>query len=928
MRCLALHCSLILGLLLLSALAYQEVDPAPAGLIFQTPDQPGLDATPPPPATGREPKTVGPIAPAGTQPTGALSGRIVFTSAGHGWAWSGSAWSLGRGVLNEMNEDYGNLDQMSLFAYYCFNAGATVVPLRPIGNQTNEVVLDNGSPGVSYSGAWSTSSSTVFYGQAGDPAPYRYASASATESAVASYVPTIPAAGAYPVYTWVLHSSNRTNQLYRIRHTGGEAQVRVPHQLVGNGWVYLGTYQFNAGSNATNGAVLISNFVPGGGAAVVIADAIRFGNGLGSINRGGGVSNYPREEECARYWVQHSLGVGQSASIYDLSGYSDDSDNVGTPPRMAAEMNRESSGSLFQRVLVSFHSNASGATPATARGVVGLYNDPTLSADVAPNSNTPNQGQLAYLLGKEVNDDLAALTSSLEIAWHNRGTSVTYARSDYAFGEINNNALNGEMDATIVEVAFHDNAEDAKLLRDPKARNWVARACYQGLLRYFNQFDAAPLVFLPEPPVNVRATATGNGILLGWSVPVAQSGSGAATGFVVYRSSDGYGFGDPVGVAGAGATLFLVTNLPANTAFYFRVAATNAGGESLPSETVGCRRASNTALRRALIVNAFDRFDRTLNLRQTPSSRNYQPPGHGGNSGTMERVLPHRNNAFSYVVPHGQAISAYGQPFDSCQNEAVANGQVNLAAYGSVIWCCGNESTADETFNAAEQSRLTAYSAAGGNLFVSGSEIAWDLDRDSGPTSADRSFLRSTLHAALNGNTNDDSGSYTFAPVAGSIFAGNATGQFDNGSSGLYAVGYPDVLTPQGAGAAAALSYPGLGHGAAAVQYDGSAGGGRVVLLGFPFETITSASLRQEMLADALKFFRLPVRFTAVERLAPNQVRLTLAGEPGVTYAFHSSTNLTSWAPLTQLLNTNGAATLTDSTFGNVRRFYRATALP
>jgi hypothetical protein len=43
---------------------------------------------------------------------------------------------------------------------------------------------------------------------------------------------------------------------YRIRHTGGEAQVRVPHNMVGSGWVYLGAYEFNAGSNATNGAVL------------------------------------------------------------------------------------------------------------------------------------------------------------------------------------------------------------------------------------------------------------------------------------------------------------------------------------------------------------------------------------------------------------------------------------------------------------------------------------------------------------------------------------------------------------------------------------------------------------------------------------------------------------------------------------------------
>ncbi len=920
LSCLAFVC------LLAVAQAQPELDPAPAGWVFQTPEQPDLDSTPPP--AGHAPNNVGPIAPAGTQPVGPLSGRVVFTSAGHGWAWTGSAWSLGRGVLNELNEDYGNLDQMSLFAYYCFNAGATVVPMRPIGNQTNEVVLDNDSPGVSFSSGWADSSSTVFYGQAGDAVPYRYASASATESAVATYVPTLPVAGLYPVYSWVLHSGNRTNQLYRIRHSGGESQVRVPHHLVGNGWVYLGTYYFGAGSNAASGAVLISNFVPGAGASVVVADAVRFGNGLGSINRGGGVSTYPREEECARYWVQNSLGVGQSSGIYDLSGYSDDSDNVGTPPRMAAEMNRETSGTLFKRVLVSFHSNASGATPATARGVIGLYNDPTLSTNVAANSATPNQRQFAKLLAKEVNDDLVALTNSLELAWYNRGANLTYARSDYAFGEINNNALAGEMDATIVEVAFHDNADDAKLLRDPKARNWVARACYQGLLRYFNQFDAAPLVFLPEPPVNVRALATNHGIRVAWSAPVAQAGSGAATGFVVYRSTDGYGFGEPVGVAGAAATSLLLTNLATDATFYFRVAATNPGGESLPSETVGCRRAANPALRRALVVNAFDRFDRTLNLRQTPAARNYKPPGHDQNSGSMERVLPERNNAFSYIVPHGQAIGAYGQPFDACQNEAVAGGQVNLLAYAFVVWCCGNESTTDETFSAAEQARVSAFMAAGGSLFVSGSEIGWDLDRESGPTSADRSFMRTTLHAALNGDPNDDAGNYSVAPAAGSLFTGNANGAFDDGSRGIYCVAYPDVLTPQGAGATVAAVYPRLGRGAAAVEYDGSAGGGRMVFLGFPFETIISASLRLEIIADALRFFRLPARFTALEWVASGHPRLTFTGEPGVTYTLQNSTDLATWTALTEVLNTNGTATVTDSNATVPRRFYRALATP
>lgn len=868
-------------------------------------------------------QAVGPIAPAISQPSGPLSDRIIFMSAGHGWTASASSWSLQRGVLLEMNEDYGNVDQMNFFAAYCFNAGATVVPMRPLGNQTNEVVLDNDDAGVTFAGAWNNSSSTIYYGSPGD-VPYRFASLASTETATATYVPSFPAAGLYPVYTWVRHGTDRTSQLYRIHHTGGESLVRVPHHMVGNGWVYLGTYYFNAGSNPASGAVVISNLRSVAQGSVIIADAIRFGNGMGNFDRGFGKSTYPSEEECSRYWVQRGLGQGQSPTLYDPDypnpTTNDAEDNVGTPPRMAREMNFTNVvSSIYKRLLISFHSNAGGG-----RGVVGLWNDNALF----PNSGTPNQFRLAQLTGREVNDDLVALgVPPLELPWPNRGANVTFRRTDFAFGEIRNNTLGGEMDATIVEVAFHDDDADARLLRDPKVRNWVGRATYQAVVRYMNEFDDAPLVFLPEPPGNVRALASGSNIVVSWSPPVAQGGSGGASGYLVYQSTNGYGFGKPIPTA---ATSLTLSNLPGNTSYYFRVAATNSGGESFPSETVGCLRATNPALARVLVVNAFDRFDRFINLRQTPGARNYKPPGHDGNSGTMTRVLPRGNNSFDYVVPHGSAIAAFGLPFDSCQNEAVASGLVPLANYSIVIWNCGNESTADETFSSAEQSRIAAFRAAGGHLFVSGSEIAWDLDRDSGPTTADRAFLNNQLHADLNGNANDDSGIYNFTPVAGSIFAGNASGTFDDGSKGLYAVGFPDVLTPTGSGASAAINY--TGGGAAAIQYDGSAGGGRVVYLGFPFETITSSAVRAAYMADALTFFLsanpAALRFDSFAAQPNGAFNFMLTGKPG-TYRIVSSATLTNWSTLSFVTNRVGAVGFADSSATNAAtRFYRAELLP
>src|SRR6478609_1123063 len=93
------------------------------------------------------------LVPVGMQPHGGLSGKIVYTHGGHGITAANKrdgAWSFQRGPGNEMNEDLGNVDQMAFLVDYLFRAGATVVPLRPVGYQEHEVVLDNDDAGVTF----------------------------------------------------------------------------------------------------------------------------------------------------------------------------------------------------------------------------------------------------------------------------------------------------------------------------------------------------------------------------------------------------------------------------------------------------------------------------------------------------------------------------------------------------------------------------------------------------------------------------------------------------------------------------------------------------------------------------------------------------------------------------------------------------------
>ena len=201
------------------------------------------------------------LVPVGTQPHGGLSGKIVYTHGGHGITAANKRdgeWSFQRGPGNEMIEDLGNIDQMAFLVDYLFRAGATVVPLRPVGYQANEVVLDNDDRGrdVRRRLVRSERCAPCISAKPGH-VPYRQAATSKKETAHARYTPKIPEAGFYPVYAWTSSGGDRaTDQLYRVKHAGGITEVTVNHRRVGNGLVYLGTYYFEAG---TNGYVDISN---------------------------------------------------------------------------------------------------------------------------------------------------------------------------------------------------------------------------------------------------------------------------------------------------------------------------------------------------------------------------------------------------------------------------------------------------------------------------------------------------------------------------------------------------------------------------------------------------------------------------------------------------------------------------------------------
>ena len=266
------------------------------------------------------------------------------------------------------------------------------------------------------------------------------------------------------------------------------------------------------------------------------------------------------------------------------------------------------------------------------------------------------------------------------------------------------------------------------------------------------------------------------------------------------------------------------TNLaPPASDVYFRLTAVDTAAppnESPHSDVYGL--AASVRSERILIVDGFDRF---------------------GGSGSWS--LPWHY----FVFQHGDAIAAHSFAFESCANEQVFSGAVNLLEYDAVFWLSGDESTADETFNATEQAKIKTYLENGGKLFVSGSEIAWDLDTAARGSASDEDFFNGYLKSDY---VSDDANNNSVLGEPGSIFTGMS---FTYGSL-PYVEDYPDAIAPVGGGEVALRYGNGLNAG---VQFEGifpnGVTPGKLIYLGFPFETISSAAARVELIRRALDFF-------------------------------------------------------------------------
>ena len=513
------------------------------------------------------------------QPGGALSGKRLYISPGHGYYWDETyGWTTQRGVTFGLTEDIHTCEIVSDYlAKYLYNAGGTAFICRERCQQTREYIVDNGSAGYSDSGGWST---TANAGTGYGDGLYRYVATSATETAAARWTPTVAVGGAgwYSVYVWAAASANRvTDATFRVNHSGGTTEVRMNQRIDGSRWIWLGEYWFDEG---TAGSVELSNRSAQSG--VVIADAVRFGGGMGSLVRNGSASGQPRWKECARYWLEF---MGAPSSVYQTRATDRDSDVTCRPTYADWQ-----GGDAY----VSLHTNAGGGTGSD-----------TFIHDTAP---SPGSAALQRAIHTQVVSDIRAQWLS---TWTDRGMQTAN------FGEVRECRT---MPAVLLELAFHDKqTPDNDALQDDDFRKLSARAIYKGIVRYFDP----NATILPVAPTDFRVQNAGSGrVHLSWRRAIDPiEPSSTPTGYRVYRSRNGKAFEDGVVVASAAADVSCdVTGLAPGQVAWFRVSAVNAGGESFPTETLVVRVGPRAQV---LIVDGFDRVDRYVRPREDENTFDY-----------------------------------------------------------------------------------------------------------------------------------------------------------------------------------------------------------------------------------------------------------------------------------------------------------------
>lgn len=814
-------------------------------------------------------------------PTEGLEGRHISLWQSHGiyYKEDKNEWRWQRPALFGTREDL--LTQSFVLPYLIpmlERAGAVVFTPRERDVQTYEVIVDNDVDNRSVyrernsrSSVWQTAPGAGFgmrkFKYMNGENPFEHGTARLVESgtykqeAVAEWIPDIPETGEYAVYVSYKTVEGSTQFAhYRVYHAGGVTDFTVNQTIGGGTWVYLGTFRFDKGVNSY-GMVALSNVCDDDG--VVTADAVRFGGGMGNIMRGGEVSGRPRYLEGARYYAQWA---GMPDSIYNgYDGHNDYADDINTRSKMT---NYLSGGSAYNpgqagckvpfELSLGIHSDA-GVQPCNKFvGTLGIYTTDKGEKLLGDGRSRYTSRDLTDMTLTNVASDLSAL---LGRKWRRR----SMFNKNYSETRI------PRVPSMILEMFSHQNPADLQYAMNPNFKFDISRAVYKSILQFLALQHGTKYTVQPLPVTHFSAEfgRQRNEIVLRWHPQEDRlEKSAKPEQYIVYMRIGSGSFDNGTLVNG---TTYSVQIEP-DIVYSFKVTAVNKGGESMDSEILAvCKRRNERG--RVLIVNGFDRlsapyfyntldsvgFDITIDpgvsykreLTFTGRQLYFNPDGLGkegpcglGNCLTDIEGSIIAGNTFDYTFVHGKAIQAAGGlSFVSSSDEAVESGMQQLKNYDIVDYICGLEKEDNsypgksyKTFSSVMQQKITEFCSLGRGIMVSGSFIASDMQ-----TQDEREFTSYILHYGLERNKRNDVNEFVIG------LDNNISIQVEADKE-IYQSLYSDRILPVGEGFIPMIYSD---NGGAAVAYKGSY---RTFSMSFPFEIITSAEKRSQIMASIMNF--------------------------------------------------------------------------
>ena len=813
-----------------------------------------------------------------------LQGRHLALWASHGiyYDQGKGKWRWQRPALFTTCED---LFTQTIVVPYLMpmleDAGAIIYSPRERDWQKNEVIVDNDPTNSIMAFRYEES----YYRNAWQPAPQpgfsmhsgvyrdgenpftagtaRMAEVTRTKSKVSevNYQPNLPEAGRYAVYvSYQTVPGSIDDARYTVWHKGVPTEFHVNQQMGGSTWVYLGTFDFDAGMTTDN-RVVVSN-LSSHRSGIVTTDAVRFGGGMGNISRGGRTSGMPRCLEGARYFAQWA---GMPYSVYSFRGglndYADDINVRSYTQNLLCGGSAFAPDSVGRKVPIelslAIHSDAGYTQDGT-----GVYG--TLS--ICTTGNGP--ATLATGMSRDASKELA--TALL----NNTTQDLQYRFGEWKLRKLYDRNYSETrlpiVPSSILETLSHQNFGDMRYGLDPNFRYWMARSIYKTVLRFVRKHHGEKYAVTPLKPDHFHcefANKNGSEVRLSWQGLIdSQEKSSEPTGYILYIAQGESGFDNGTLLRGTSCNVKLQPNI----LYSFQVRAVNDGGRSFPTEVLSAYY-NPQASHRAMIVNGFNRLSSPAISRMGQGFDIDEDPGvsYGRTAGFIgrQRVFDVSRigledstglgfstselagqfvagNDFNYVRTHAEAIAATGRfSIVSASAQAVEGGYVPLSSYNLVDLVLGLERNDGhslvpyKSFRPALQNVMRQYVAGHGNLLVSGAYIGTDMQQPQ-----ERQFLSDVLKVSSPCDYHDASGLVTGLGTSFS-FHHQLNEQH-------YAATHTDVLMPTDGAAFPAMVY--ANNTSAAVAYGGQ--DYRAFTMGFPFECITDAAMRRAIMQGILSY--------------------------------------------------------------------------